>query len=693
MKKDGFDSTQLYSSLLVLLVTGIYLATLSPVVYLGDSGELTAAAYSLGIPHNSGYPLYAIIGKLFCLIPLGNMGFRTNLMSTVFSVLTVWMVYTIIFRMTRSVLPSTVGALFLAFTPVFWSQSVAAEVYPLHTFFVALIFQLLLSWDEKREFYILVLMGFITGLSFANHLQTVMLAPAVLFIVLSGDHRALFRLKYFLILFAFFIFPLTLYIYLPIRTEMGAAIHWGDPNTLSRFLAHVTAQSHREGYVLNRTMWDFFIRTGESFQFLLTQFGIVLVFALWGWIKTTSKRWRIFFVTVLFFDLLYTVFLNTISLEITQFMLTSCMVVSILSGLGIYHTLKKLEYTQSIGSGVRRAIQTTLVGAPLIPLIFHYGLCDQSRNYMAYEHAVNILRTVEDGSILILDGDNNVFPVAYGRIAERMREDVTLYDRHNIIFKMPYLGKKRSYLYGKWEEVRTVLEKEIIHKKISKGIYYAVFNPFVFTVPLPYARRHQGILVKVVEAENKLPDKPHTNPWKYYFEDSFYEDFNRDYMGRQVAAFYFFSKAQYFFSLGQRELGLKYIRMASQTGYNDELIHSELAVYLIANRYFKEARQELLKAEEYSRDTGSVYNDWGYYYYEIGELGEALTYFRKAVETDPTRFSYHSNYGAALFKAGKRSAAVSAFRRSLDLKKDQPDLRKLLEKEGLLPDIKRGKQP
>ena len=88
----------------------IYLTTSSPVVYLGDSGELTAAAFCLGVPHGSGYPIYTILGKLFCLIPIGNAGFRMNLMSAVFGVLTVWVTYSLIGRMTKSSIGSLVGA-------------------------------------------------------------------------------------------------------------------------------------------------------------------------------------------------------------------------------------------------------------------------------------------------------------------------------------------------------------------------------------------------------------------------------------------------------------------------------------------------------------------------------------------------------------------------------------------------------
>src|SRR4030042_1405501 len=167
--------------ILIIIALIVYLSTICPTVYPGDSGELTVAAYSLGIPHPSGYPLYALLGKLFCL------------------------------------------------------QTVSAEVYPLHTFFVALLIRILISWDEKRDIRYLALFAFITGLSFLNHLQTIMLAPSVLFFLIVSDRKDFLNLKTSIILSILFLVALTVYTYLPIRTNAGAAIHWGDPYTLKIF--------------------------------------------------------------------------------------------------------------------------------------------------------------------------------------------------------------------------------------------------------------------------------------------------------------------------------------------------------------------------------------------------------------------------------------------------------------------------
>ncbi|MBW2302003.1 MAG: DUF2723 domain-containing protein, partial [Deltaproteobacteria bacterium] len=98
---------------------------------------MSAAAFSLGIAHNSGYPVYGLLGKFFCLIPIGSIGFKLNLMSSFLAVVTLWFIYSLILKISSSKLGAFVGTLVLAFTPLFWFQTVSAEVYTLHAFFVA----------------------------------------------------------------------------------------------------------------------------------------------------------------------------------------------------------------------------------------------------------------------------------------------------------------------------------------------------------------------------------------------------------------------------------------------------------------------------------------------------------------------------------------------------------------------------
>jgi tetratricopeptide (TPR) repeat protein len=663
-----------------IVIFVVYQSTISPVVYLGDSGELTAAAFSLGIPHGSGYPLYTLLGKLFCLIPIGNVGFRMNLMSVFFAVATLWLVYSLIVRITASKQAAFVGALILAFVSVFWLQTVAAEVYVLHAFFVALLVKILWWWDERREFSILILFVFVTGISFGNHLQTVMLAPAVLFMILSGDKKTLFSPKNAIVLSVFFIAALTMYLYLPIRTEAGAAIHWGDPNTLERFLAHVSGRSHRAGYVLTKTKIEYLLRTKETLWFVWSQFSVILLFSLWGWFKLSSARWRIFFVLVIGFDFVYTIFLNIISLEITPFVLPTLLILTLLAGVGIGDLLKKVKALPSVGAGSQRLIRSACFLIPVTFMVMNYGRCNQSRNYMAHEQAINIFRTLGNGDILFIDSDNNVFPVTYGRIVERKREDIEIFDRFNLIFKLPNLETHSRSIGRGWEDRRNDIEKQIIEKKGDRAVYYAKFVPDPIQMPAQHQLVPFGLLNKVVRIGEKRKLGKSYQVWRYYSLESFNEDFHRDFMNREVAAFFHFNHAKLFFARGHSSLALKYIQRASNVGYNDHLIHTEMAIFLIDRGLYEEGRKELEKALVYHMDLSGVHHNWGYYYHKIGDYNKAIKSFQKALELNSENYSYHKHLGFSLYEVGRNEVAYQAFQRSLAIEPNQPDLRDFMGK-------------
>ncbi|MDI6641623.1 MAG: DUF2723 domain-containing protein, partial [Elusimicrobiota bacterium] len=128
--------------ILFLVSFGVYLATLSPTISTGDSGELCACSVILGIVHSPGYPLYCLIGKIFTVVvPFGNLAFRINLLSALFAALTVLFLYSIVESLlvanfnTISKISAILSSLLLAFTKSFWKAAVQAEVFTLNAFF------------------------------------------------------------------------------------------------------------------------------------------------------------------------------------------------------------------------------------------------------------------------------------------------------------------------------------------------------------------------------------------------------------------------------------------------------------------------------------------------------------------------------------------------------------------------------
>ncbi|MDY7034650.1 MAG: tetratricopeptide repeat protein, partial [Thermodesulfobacteriota bacterium] len=401
---------------------------------------------------------------------------------------------------------------------------------------------------------------------------------------------------------------------------------------------------------------------------------VMLFLSVWGWLKLESIRWRVFFVLVVFFDFSYTIFLNTITLKITAFNLPTCFVSAILMGVGIDRVIKSSQDFSGIGSGIKNVIKMAFCIIPSIPFLTNYDLCDQSRNYTAYEHAVNIFRTTEYGDTLFMNGDNYVFPVLYGRIAERMRQDITLYDRNNIFYKLMDIKESITPYSISWEDKRNNMEKRVIEKNRDRNIYYAVFGPYAISLPDQYRFIPYGVLYRVIGKGERANPKSIINLWKYYSTVSFDESFYRDFMNREVSAYFLFCRGKSQFLAGKSDSGLKLVKLSSEMGYDDNIIHSEIAIFFTEEGLFKEARLELEKALIYHEDLSSVYNNWGYYYHKIGDYGKATESFRKAIELKPDDFGYHNNLAFSLYERGKNEESLLSLKRSLAINDNQEEI-------------------
>ena len=166
----------------------VYFLTMAPTVYGLDSAEFSVAAYKLGVPHTTGYPLYVLLGKLFTLIPLGDIAYRVNLMSAVFGAGTIALVHHTVLSLTGRHVAALAAALTLAFSYYFWSTAVVAEVYTLHGFLTMLSMFLLFRWRRTGHAGMLYAAGFVWGLSFGNHMTTALFAPVfAVFLIATAE--------------------------------------------------------------------------------------------------------------------------------------------------------------------------------------------------------------------------------------------------------------------------------------------------------------------------------------------------------------------------------------------------------------------------------------------------------------------------------------------------------------------------
>ena len=139
----------------------LYAVTGAPEVTFHDSGQLITAAWTLGIPHPPGAPLWVLLSHLFTWIPIGSPAYRVHLFSGFCGALTSAFLYLFVSAVARKVLRSgssemgasagVMAACPRTITSVL-GQSVQAELYTLNSFFVIAILYTLIHWEPSAAF-------------------------------------------------------------------------------------------------------------------------------------------------------------------------------------------------------------------------------------------------------------------------------------------------------------------------------------------------------------------------------------------------------------------------------------------------------------------------------------------------------------------------------------------------------------
>src|SRR5258705_13744811 len=64
----------------------LYVLTLAPSTAMWDTSEYITAAYTLGLPHPPGNPLFVLIGRVFAVLPIApNVAMRINVLAALCS--------------------------------------------------------------------------------------------------------------------------------------------------------------------------------------------------------------------------------------------------------------------------------------------------------------------------------------------------------------------------------------------------------------------------------------------------------------------------------------------------------------------------------------------------------------------------------------------------------------------------------
>lgn len=183
----------------------VYCSTIEPTASFWDCPEFITTGYKLEIGHPPGAPFFMLTANLFSqfVSDPSQVARMVNTMSALFSATTILFLFWSISHLVRRLLvkqagemtlgraiaiegSALVGALIYTFSDTFWFSAVEGEVYAYSSAFTAVVFWLILKWeehaDEPHSDRWLVLIMYMTGLSIGVHLLNLLCLPAIVLV-------------------------------------------------------------------------------------------------------------------------------------------------------------------------------------------------------------------------------------------------------------------------------------------------------------------------------------------------------------------------------------------------------------------------------------------------------------------------------------------------------------------------------
>jgi hypothetical protein len=476
----------------------LYLLTLAPSTAMWDTSEYITAAYTLGLPHPPGNPLFVLIGRVFAILPIAKtVAMRINILAAICSAVSAGMWFLITERVLVSwlsvrwqrIVGGSLAALIGATAFTVWNQSVVNEkVYTVSLLGIALISWLMVRWcdapDGRKADRILVLVAYLCGLGYANHMAGMLAAPAVGLAVLIVRWQTVLRWRLLVACAAALVFGTTPFAIQPIRAAHFPALNEGEPTACRRglevgctfskgtydaFMYNFNRGQYGKPELSERQaplaaqldMWWFYFRwqwlrdAHLDHQVAQNILGsLFLVLGLLGgyvhWQRDRRSFW--YFGSLMFTMTLVLIYylnfkygasqspeLSGVNREVRDrdyFYLWSFSAWGVWAALGlvaVWDSVAQLIGRERVTEGretyerpTRRAlaIASPLLALAFIPLFTNWTTASRAGQTDTADFARDLLNSVEPYGVLVTVGDNDTFPLWYAQEVEGVRRDV-----------------------------------------------------------------------------------------------------------------------------------------------------------------------------------------------------------------------------------------------------------------------------
>ena len=610
-------STGLFASVMAFAV---YMLTLCPTVYVEGSGELIGAVLGLGTPHPTGYPLFCLSGRLISVIlPFDRPAYEINIASAFFAAAACGGLAWLLRERGVQAWVALTSALLFAFSRTFWSQAVVAEVYGQALLLVVLVIAMALRASERQYPRDVLLLGWLMGLGLTAHLMQVLIWPGVVVLLVwrcSGFIRQV-RLVVQAILAV--VGGYSLVAYLPLRNGLGDGFHWDPiPDALSLW-QHLSGALYRssffslplEGMLLNAQRW--FVQVMGEFHLLL----VPLLF--WGGYVAWRRDRDLFVLTggAIACNLLAALNYHRDPNGLPVFYLLSLICLAIWLGVGFDDLVRKL------GRFGRPAFLVPLCAMAVgLVLADHYNESDRSENWIAERYGRDLLADLPANAVLIVEGDDAAFVLDYLQRIEKVRPDVSLYNR---------VGRGMDLL--DWDEHDLPPREQGRLRKRREGELARSGRPLFYLVPRRAPLDGWGFTPKgLLYRLQPVSTNPATGQVQIEMANAMVEGLFRDAWVRKIQSNYWFMAGENLMRAGDATGAIAAYQQAASVAYDSRTTRFNVALKFYKNNELEDAMLHAQAAAEIDPWKADPYQLMAHIRRKQGRNGEARELLKKAGE-------------------------------------------------------------
>ncbi len=619
------------SPLLFLLIFFIYIQTSAPSVYFGDSGELITAAWTLGIPHPTGFPLYILTGKIFTILPLGDIAFRVNLVSSFFAALTIVVLFFILLIFSKKLLGdinfsfALLFSILFAFTYTLWSQAVFSRIYTMNAFFCSFLLLLFFYYNEiNKSNKILFLMAFLTGIGAGIHLTFLILAFLLWCYILIYNFSEL-KSK-FIFLSLLFISGISIYFFIILRGSSDAILNWHPLKTIEDFFYYITQKQYKQK-MFSREFYGYkkffeYIWNIISKEFTTAGFFLFLVGIFLSLIKKFIYSW-LFLIIYISNIILLAFYGNYTDLKLAfRYFIPSHLIALFF----IYYLI--IQISNIFKRYFIFKIILILFIALLASVLFNknYIINDKSKDFIPYFYPQDILSNCEKKSYIFISGDNQIFTIAYLKYVKNRFNDITIFDTTDTIFKDINILQKHSKSRNVIPNILTALNMK----------YFPIYTA-VPTKAQSFFEPSFGFINKITET--KQYDIFY--PWKLYsLKNIIHSPLPYDFEEREVVGTYLYRYSEYFKNIGKENIHFYLLEKAVNVAYDSVPVLGNVAIiYSEKDKEYEKAEQLIKRAIELNPRDESLLFNLGSLHATKGEFKLAIDCFNKVITLNPLNFN------------------------------------------------------